>query len=551
MNDPNPSSNRVNFPKSVSAGASERQTQYRGRAPGQGSGANQGAASESNADANTDTDALVLLVQELTQQNHALSSQVRDLETALAADQGQPYQSADIPPENAAAAQVTYLLNQLEFAQQANQRQAIRIENLAQQVNADRMQLVQLEQDSQAFQKRCRAQSNRIEQLEQRCGELQQRLQRQQRYTLQFKTALDKCLEVPPPSYACPDADTVHFAPESALTPEDSLTSLVSPMLPKVNSIPAWSQPHSNQFRSAPAPNPSQTDPLDPSQLNSVGPEARVIKPLKPELQVPQMSRFKTALFSLAHQPSAQVQAPPAQAEPQSERPAESPAKGLDTSSPSTPSPSTPEATVGPTTLEHQPSSPRSMSAASGPAASGPATTESTSEDDAFWSDLVQLAGTVDLEPSPAPQPRPADSAIQTPSPPSGTASSQRTTKSRGASEGVETLFDVVLQGAKAIASQLMPSEEEAATSPAASAQRDAAALPVASGPEAPKPAPIPNNSASPAAPPVAAAETTPDPSPETSSPLPQTSGPAPRLSQQTPKRDRIDLPTFLRPQPQ
>ena len=139
MNEPTPPSrDRVNFPSAIGAGAEERQSQYR-RQPNSPDAAS--AAS---------SEALATLVQELTQQNHQLRAQVAQFEAEVedSTDQGDGRPAAAVPlpeggPEGGPAAQVAYLLNQLEFAQQANQRQAIRIDSLAQQANTDRLQLRQ------------------------------------------------------------------------------------------------------------------------------------------------------------------------------------------------------------------------------------------------------------------------------------------------------------------------------------------------------------------------------------------------------------------------
>ncbi len=526
-----PSGDRVNFPNAISAGASKRQSQYRkGRQGSEGDGGN----SQNAETGGQGTDALINLVQDLTQQNHLLSSQVEDLKEELAAGQAQAPSPISLPNGAPAEAQVAYLLNQLEFAQQANQRQAIRIESLAQQVNSDRVQLLQLEQDSQAFQKRCRTQSNRIEHLELRCEELQQRLQRQQRYTLQFKTALDKCLEVPPPSYVTPEVIEASSAQASsaqassaqaASTLEDDLTALVSPLLPKTGGIPTWSAQARSSAHRANSAQPS---------VSAVGMPMGAIKPLKPEPQVPQMSRFKTTLFTLAHQPQESPATPDA----------------IVSSAP-VPNPP-PSASIYASAQMSAPAAEESPLNANAKSAQSPA----ASAEDAFWSDLVQRVGALDT-PTQATSPAAEASQPFTP-PPINSSLSPKAAKLRSPAEGVDTIFDVVIQGAKAIASQLRPSEADAAS---AQGPKLPQANATASAPTLPEPPSSPARASftEPAAEDAAGqpAPLTPQETPLSS---PQAGWPSPQLVSE-PERDRqkplqegrriIDLPTFLRPQPQ
>ena len=495
MNQPTPpSGDRVNFPKAIGAAAQERRQQYRGGASGQ---------------SNSPPEALIALVQDLTQQNHQLRDRLAQMEAAeaekaQATQTGTPTAHAaggDVTDEtaNGTEGQVTYLLNQLEFAQQANQRQAIRIDSLAQQSNTDRLQLRQLERDNQAFQNRCRTQSNRIAELAQRCEELQQRLHRQQRYTLQLKAALDRCLEVPPPSYTTPDggmaiasdgasvaygiAEPAPPSPPVMPAEDTDATSLTSPLLPKPSHISPWSQEWPIVGAPSATPEPVES-----------------IAPLKPIPQVPQMSHFKMTLFNLAHQPQ------PAEADNMRANPEPSRSGSAAASEPEVSDP------------------PPSPAIASPMAAMADGPTPAT--DDAFWTDLVQRVAELTHEQSalegqgdrPESHPVPA---IQSELPPPA---SRKPDRAAAHGEGVDTLFDVMLQGAKAIASQLRPSEPQSVTS------QSSAAKPL------PSPADPTGTSLIADEPPTTA---------------PDAVRPAPPLESPQSKHSRIDLPTFLRPQPQ
>ncbi|MBD2180232.1 hypothetical protein H6S82_25560 [Planktothrix sp. FACHB-1355] len=93
--------------------------------------------------------------------------------------------------------QLTRLFRELESSHQVAQRQQILIETLNDQLQSSQERVAQLERQCALTQQRYNEQSQLLMQRETACRELQDRLQRQQRYTLQFKAALDKCLDMP------------------------------------------------------------------------------------------------------------------------------------------------------------------------------------------------------------------------------------------------------------------------------------------------------------------------------------------------------------------
>ncbi|MFB2969386.1 hypothetical protein ACE1CD_10470 [Aerosakkonema sp. BLCC-F183] len=93
--------------------------------------------------------------------------------------------------------QLTRLFRELESSHQVAQRQQILIETLNDQLQSSQERVAQLERQCALTQQRYNEQSQLLMQSETACRELQDRLQRQQRYTLQFKAALDKCLDMP------------------------------------------------------------------------------------------------------------------------------------------------------------------------------------------------------------------------------------------------------------------------------------------------------------------------------------------------------------------
>jgi len=174
---------------------------------------------------------LVSLIQELNQCNSALLDRVSQLEEALEVSRSSlPGIEATEPmPQNLLQAQeqITTLYNQLEFAHQTNQRQQILLETLTDQLEASQERVAQLERETSLLQQRYTEQSQVLAQTEGNCRDLQTRLYRQQRYTLQFKAALEKCLEVPVPQYEGQDLP-------SAQTAGDYL------FLPKAQRIKPW-----------------------------------------------------------------------------------------------------------------------------------------------------------------------------------------------------------------------------------------------------------------------------------------------------------------------
>ncbi|MCU0570906.1 MAG: hypothetical protein MUF49_30605 [Oculatellaceae cyanobacterium Prado106] len=182
---------------------------------------------------------LISLIQELNQCNSALLDRVSQLEEALeqnhlslVASAAVHYADEPLPQDlSAAQEQIKTLYNQLEFAHQTNQRQQILVETLTDQLEISQERVAQLERETALLQQRYTEQTQLLHQAEGNGRDLQSRLYRQQRYTLQFKAALEKCLEVPAPQYdATPDVATAQIAADYLF-------------LPKAQRIKPWSAP--------------------------------------------------------------------------------------------------------------------------------------------------------------------------------------------------------------------------------------------------------------------------------------------------------------------
>ncbi len=144
---------------------------------------------------------LVSLIQELNQCNNALLDRVSMLEDALEQQQARAAMAIAIDQVQATIQpleqQIIQLTEQLEATQQLSHRQQVLAETVTQELALSRERITQLEQENRLAQQRYEEQAQRLAHSEALVRDLQARLQRQQRYTLQFKAALERCLEVP------------------------------------------------------------------------------------------------------------------------------------------------------------------------------------------------------------------------------------------------------------------------------------------------------------------------------------------------------------------
>jgi len=156
---------------------------------------------------------LLALNQELCSANSELYTQVGQLKDELAGAekilQWQKTRSSvtesmltDQTKElTAAQEQIQYLSNQLEAALQTIEQQEIFVETYKSQLQISQQRIAQLERECSSLQTNYSEQSQQMVQSENTCRELRSRLMRQQRQTLQFKVALEKCLDTPVPHY--------------------------------------------------------------------------------------------------------------------------------------------------------------------------------------------------------------------------------------------------------------------------------------------------------------------------------------------------------------
>ncbi|MGH2415177.1 MAG: hypothetical protein ACRDEA_16090, partial [Microcystaceae cyanobacterium] len=224
------------------------------------------------------------LARKLRQQNRDLIKTVVQLEQALAESQQQLQSqvkrshSTDeliVQQEealNKTQAQITHLSNQLEVSQENNQRQQLTLENLATQLDTSQEQVAQLERQLVLLQEDDNDKAQKLISSEKQIRELQSRLQRQQRYTLQYKAALEHYSEV-------------SAAQESVNQSSDSPIS-------KVTSIQPWSsQAYSPVLNTQLEPESSLTE--DPSVKSPSAARVEIEQPLT--LEIDACAKLETA----------------------------------------------------------------------------------------------------------------------------------------------------------------------------------------------------------------------------------------------------------------
>lgn len=180
-----------------------------------------------------------ILARQLREKNQDLIKTVVQLEQALTDSQEQLQSQVgrshradtliaqQVEELNQTQQEVTHLLGELETAQQTIQNQQLFIDNLAKQLAQSQGQVAQLERECALLQENYNDHSQKLEATEQQTRELRSRLHRQQRYTLQYKAALDQCLGV---------SATENVSNSSSENPIISVS-----LTPKVSSIPPWS----------------------------------------------------------------------------------------------------------------------------------------------------------------------------------------------------------------------------------------------------------------------------------------------------------------------
>ncbi|MBE9139695.1 hypothetical protein IQ254_21270 [Nodosilinea sp. LEGE 07088] len=154
---------------------------------------------------------LVQLIQDLNQCNDALLLRVTELEDEL--ERSQLALQAEVErnqasmmglptatPPGPVQQQIAQLLSELDIANDGLRRTTIHNETIHAELETNQQRVAQLERECTLLQQRFSDKTMALQQAEETCRDLKARLHRQQRYTLQFKAALEKCLNTAPGS---------------------------------------------------------------------------------------------------------------------------------------------------------------------------------------------------------------------------------------------------------------------------------------------------------------------------------------------------------------
>lgn len=218
---------------------------------------------------------------DLNQCNEVLLSRVNQLEEALERSQQALQQEVErsqrlTEGEKVVAAQtrsVAQLLSELDDANAALKRQTLLAETLTAQLKTAEDRAQRFEQECTILRKRKVERARELQAAEDLCTDLRSRLQRQQQYTLQFKSALEKCLDTATFQHASRSIEIESGSSYGGSTvSEPTVTPAHSVGMPRSESIRPWSV------------NPAQI-PADP-QLQSLMRQTVAVEP-SPNVEIP------------------------------------------------------------------------------------------------------------------------------------------------------------------------------------------------------------------------------------------------------------------------
>ncbi|MCU0551193.1 MAG: hypothetical protein MUC48_17745 [Leptolyngbya sp. Prado105] len=156
---------------------------------------------------------------------------------------------------NAMQAEATQFSQSLEQSHQVQQKQQILIETLTTQLESSQSRVAQLERDCALTKQQYDEQIQHLRQSESDCKDLRSRLNRQQQYTLQFKAALEKCLDVSATQKIEASVDQAISQSECQSDPvEFTKAQPVQPWSTTLESSSPWHQPELTPVAWATAP---------------------------------------------------------------------------------------------------------------------------------------------------------------------------------------------------------------------------------------------------------------------------------------------------------
>ena len=221
------------------------------------------------------------LMEALHECNRELVNRVTELETSLEECQKTLENQEKLLEERtrelaATQQQVTRLFYKLELCNQIIQRQEVLVESLTDKWENSEQQQAQMERECALTKQSYNQQNYHLKELENSCRELRSRLYRQQQQTLQFKAALERCLEMPgkmdtvnQPTEKLTELSPVNASEVSSksepLKQENPFLQSNTKILPLINSEPVkpWSPQTKNQQKEE-----SLLDNVDNKEIN-------------------------------------------------------------------------------------------------------------------------------------------------------------------------------------------------------------------------------------------------------------------------------------------
>lgn len=143
-----------------------------------------------------DLAAAIALVQQLRQREVELTERIRDLEATV-----EQMKAARLAPS------VGEEMSNHSNVRSSEHRQQPLVEVIRKKLDTYQQRIAQMEEEHAQHQQRYQEKTNQLQQVEHTCQELRSRLNRQQRHALQFKAALEKCLEAEAQQRSTPNAD--------------------------------------------------------------------------------------------------------------------------------------------------------------------------------------------------------------------------------------------------------------------------------------------------------------------------------------------------------
>ena len=177
---------------------------------------------------------LLALIHDLNQCNDVLLSRVTQLESAL--EQSQSAQQLSQQVSHNAPQQIAKLVSELDNTEQALNRQQLVNENLQTELDNAQERIAQLERECTIVAQQHLEEVQAKAKAESTSKDLRSRLQRQQRYTMQFKAALEKSLTVTAKPANTTVAQPVSFKDSTAVA------------MPRAQRIMPWVSDNSSPF---------------------------------------------------------------------------------------------------------------------------------------------------------------------------------------------------------------------------------------------------------------------------------------------------------------